>query len=83
MASASPEREESEEVCASTIAVMSLERWTLITLTFRHRLFISDSKASIRKRSDVAISSRGLLSWLRRNSPVISAAVRMAPRVSI
>ena len=54
-----------------------------ITATFRHRDSMSEAKASMRKFRDVTSSSRGLFSWLKKNSPAISAAASRRPRVII
>ena len=56
----SPLREEKSDVCSSMRSVMSSERWTPITETFRHRDSISEANASMRKFNDVTSSSRGL-----------------------
>ena len=60
---------------SSSSAVMSAERWRLITETLPHRASMSFWKTSSWSSSARCISAFGLLSSPKRNSPAHSAAV--------
>ena len=73
-AAASPLREEKSEVCSSMRAVISCERCTPMTETFRHREAISERKAPIWKVRAFSVSARGLLSRPSRSRATNSTA---------
>ena len=73
-ASTSPLREEKSEVCSSMMAVISCERCTPMTETFRHREDISERKAPIWKDRAFSVSARGLLSCPSRSRATNNAA---------
>ena len=66
-ASALPESASKSFTRSSIRAVISSERCTPMTETFRHREVTSERKASIWKVKDFFISSRGLLSCPSRS----------------
>ena len=73
-AATSPLREEKSEVCSSMRSVISSERWTPMTETFRHREVISERKAPIWKVRAFSVSARGLLSCPSRSRATNSTA---------
>ena len=73
-AATSPLREEKSGVCSSMRAVISCERCTPMTETFRHREFISERKAPIWKVRAFSVSARGLLSCPSRSRATNSTA---------